>query len=187
MNGENREINFVLAVTRKHGIPIHYRTIAGNIPSVSTIHTFSGELKDYGILTILIVMDRGFYSADNLKDLKGYGVIGALPSSLSIHDELIHRSRDIENSRNYIQYQSETIFSREERIRGKRYIVYFSPSVRSQRLESFFSRTEEGTRARLFLYWSPLYLYHLIVERCLYRVQSVQQVRNPITHQEVIM
>ena len=114
VNGENREINFVLAVTRKHGIPIHYRTIAGNIPSVSTIHAFSGELKDYGILTILIVMDRGFYSADNLNDLKGYGVIGALPSSLSIHDELIHRSRDIENSRNYIQSSPRSLFSSRE-------------------------------------------------------------------------
>ena len=40
---------------------------------------------------------------------------------------------------------------------------------------------------KVMLYWSPLYLYHLIVERCLYRVQSVQQVRNPITHQEMIM
>ena len=143
VNGENREINFVLAVTRKRGIPIHYRTIAGNIPSVSTIHTFSGELKDYGILTILIVIDRGFFSADNLKDLKGYSVIGAIPSSLSIHDELLHRSKDIENSRNYIQYQRETIFSREERIRGTRYIVYFSPRLRSQRLESFYSQLAE--------------------------------------------
>lgn len=119
VNGENREINFVLAVPRKHGIPIHYRTIAGNIPSVSTIHAFSAELNDYGIPTILIVIDRGFYS-----------VIGALPSSLSIHDELIHRSRDIENSRNYIQYQSETIFSREERIRGKSAIMQCHESSR---------------------------------------------------------
>ena len=143
MNGENREINFVLAVTRKHGIPIHYRTIAGNIPSVSTIHAFSGELKDYGILTILIVIYRGFYSADNLNDLKGYSVIGALPSSLSVHDELLHRSKDIENSRNYIQYGEERIFHTEERIRGKRYIVYSSPRLRSQRLESFYSQLAE--------------------------------------------
>lgn len=143
VNGENREINFVLAVTRKHGIPIHYRTIAGNIPSVSTIHTFSGELKDYGILTTIVVIDRGFYSADNLEDLRDYSVIGALPSSLSVHDELIHRSGDIENSRNYIQYQGETIFSKEEKIRGTRYIVYFSPRLRSQRLESFYSQLAE--------------------------------------------
>ena len=30
MNGENREINFVLAVTRKHGIPVHHGTMSGN-------------------------------------------------------------------------------------------------------------------------------------------------------------
>ena len=143
MNGENREINFVLAVTRKNGIPVHHRPMAGNIPSVSTISTFAKELKDYGILAILIVMDRGFYSDDNMKDLKDYSIIGALPSSLSIHDDLIHGSGDIENSRNYLQYGDETIFHREERISGTRYMVYFSPRLRSQRLESFYSQLSE--------------------------------------------
>ena len=143
MNGENREINFVLAVTRKHGIPVHDRPMSGNIPSVSTISAFSKELKDYGIKVILIVIDRGFYSADNMKDLKDYSIIGALPSSLSIHDDLIHGSVGIENSRNYLQYGDETIFHREERIGGTRYLAYYSPRLRSQRLESFYSQLSE--------------------------------------------
>jgi len=75
--------------------------------------------------------------------MKGYSVIGALPSSLSINDELMHRSRDIENSRNYKEYQSETIFSREGRIRGKKFIICFSPRLRQQRLESFYSHLVE--------------------------------------------
>ncbi len=104
MNGENREINFLLAITRKHGIPVHYRAIAGNIPSVSTIQQFTKELKDYGILSTLIVMDRGFYRADNLNDPKDYSVIGTLPSSIKIYEDLKHSSGEIENSRNYIQY-----------------------------------------------------------------------------------
>ncbi len=58
INGENREINFVLAVTRKGGIPLHDRVISGNIPSVSTVSSFSKEIKDFGISTVLIVMDR---------------------------------------------------------------------------------------------------------------------------------
>jgi len=62
LNGENREINFLLAVTRKGGIPIHQRPIAGSIPSVSTVRIFNDELKDFGISSILIVMVRGFYS-----------------------------------------------------------------------------------------------------------------------------
>ena len=47
-NGEHREINFVLAVTRKHGIPIHLRPMDVNIPSVSTTRSITGDLKDYG-------------------------------------------------------------------------------------------------------------------------------------------
>ncbi len=117
--------------------------MSGNIPSVSTISAFSKELKDYGIVTILIVMDRGFYSDDNIKDLKDYSIIGALPSSLSIHEDLIHGSGDIENSRNYFQHGDETIFHREERIRGTRYVIYYSPRLRSQRLESFYSQLSE--------------------------------------------
>ena len=98
---------------------------------------------DYGIVTILIVMDRGFYSADNMKDLKDYSIIGALPSSLTIHDDLIHGSAGIEDSRNYLQYGNEIVFHREERIRGTRYMIYFSPRLRSQRLESFYAQLSE--------------------------------------------
>ncbi|EQD67123.1 transposase (IS4), partial [mine drainage metagenome] len=119
-NGENREINFVLAVTRNGGIPVHHRPLAGSIPSVSTIRGFTGELKDLGIMGILVVMDRGFYSSDNLKDLKNYSVIGALPSTVGIHDDLILESRNIENSTNYFQYHEETVFMGEKRIHGIR-------------------------------------------------------------------
>ena len=103
--------------------------MAGNILSVSTISAFTKDLKDYGIMTVLIVMDRGFYSDENIKDLKDYSIIGALPSSLSIHDGLIHGSGDIENSRNYMQCGDETTFHGEERIRGTRYMVYLSPRL----------------------------------------------------------
>ena len=143
INGENREINFVLAVTRKGGIPVHHRTIAGNIPSVSTVSSFSREMKDFGITSVLVVMDRGFYSSQNIKELRDYDVIGALPSSLNIHDNLIHRSKDIDKSRNYMQYGEETIFHKEERVGGTRYIVYFSPRLRSRRLESFYAQLND--------------------------------------------
>ena len=110
---------------------------------MATISAFTKELKDFGISSILIVMDRGFYSSENLKEMKNYGVIGALPSSLTIHDDLIRRSRDIDNSHNYMQYGEETIFHREERIGGTRYIVYFSPRLRTRRLESFYAQLGE--------------------------------------------
>ena len=143
LNGENREINFVLAVTRKGGIPVHHRLLAGSIPSVATISTFTKELKDFGISSILIVMDRGFYSNENLKEMKNYGVIAALPSTVAMHDELILELKDIENSRNYFQYDDETIFLKEKRVNGYRYVVFFSPRLRTRRLESLYYTLSE--------------------------------------------
>ncbi len=146
-NGENREINFVLAVTRKGGIPVHHHPLAGSIPSVTTINAFINELRDFGITSILIVMDRGFYSSDNMRELKDYGVIGALPSTVAIHDELIMESKDIENSRNYFQYEDETVFLKEKRMRGSRYVAFFSPRLRTRRLESFYYNLSEKEKS----------------------------------------
>lgn len=139
-NGENREINFVLAVTRDHGIPVHHSVMPGNIVSVSTVSNFVLELRDYGITTIMVVMDRGFYSKQNIHDLERYSLIGAIPSSLSVYGDLIARSRGIDNSRKYIQYGDETVFHHEHDVEGTRYIVYFSAKSRADRIEAFYSR-----------------------------------------------
>ena len=42
-----------------------------------------------------------------------------------------------------MQYDEETIFHREERIAGTRYVVYFSPRLRSRRLESFYAQLND--------------------------------------------
>ena len=39
-NYGNKEITFVLAVTRDHGIPVHHRILPGRIVSVSIIENF---------------------------------------------------------------------------------------------------------------------------------------------------
>jgi hypothetical protein len=59
-NSSKKEINFVLAVTRDHGIPIHHRILPGSIVSVSTIKNFVSELMDFGIETIMIVWTGAF-------------------------------------------------------------------------------------------------------------------------------
>ena len=138
-NGGNKEINFVLAVTRTGGIPVHHRIMPGNIVSVGTIPSFARELRNLGIRVILIVMDCGFYSAQNIRDLGGYSLIGAIPASLNIFLELLAKSRDIENSRNYIQYRDETVFHMEYRVDSIRYIVYFSSRGRAERIQAFYS------------------------------------------------
>ena len=56
-NGENREINFVLSITRDTGISLHKRIMPGNIVSVSNVSNFVMDLKDFAMHSVTIVMD----------------------------------------------------------------------------------------------------------------------------------
>jgi len=143
-NGENREINFVMAVTRDSGIPVHHRIMPGNIVSVSTISNLVAELKDFGIHSVMIVMDRGFYSESNVKDLSDHSIIASVPGTLSIYTDLVGRSSGIENSRNYMQYGEETIFHKSFVINRMRYIVYYSAKGKAERIETFYSKLSEA-------------------------------------------
>ncbi len=114
-----------------------------SIVSVSTVRSFVEELRDYGIRSILIAMDSGFYSSKNIKQLKDHSIIGAISSNLKIHRDLISRSHDIENSRNYIQYGSDTVFHMDYSINGLRYIVYYSAKARAEKIRTFYSRLSD--------------------------------------------
>ena len=145
-SGGNKEINFVLAVTGDHGIPVHHRIMSGNIVSVSTVNSFVMELRDLGISTIMIVMDRGFYSRQNILDLKKYSIIGAIPSTLKICADLLSRSKGIENSGNYIQYAEETVFHMEHSMGSIRYMVYFSVRSRAEKIQALYSQISDMER-----------------------------------------
>ena len=139
-NGENREINFVLAVTRDSGIPVHHRIMPGNIVSVSTVSNFVMELKDFAMHSVTIVMDRGFYSESNVRELAKHSIIASVPGTLSMYIDLVKKSSEIENSRNYLQYGEETIFHKSFMINKMRYIVYYSAKRKAERIESFYSK-----------------------------------------------
>ena len=143
-NGENREINFVMAVTRDSGIPVHHRIMPGNIVSVSAISNLVMELKDSGIHSVMIVMDRGFYSESNVKELWDHGISASVPGTLSIYTDLLKKSSGIENSRNYMQYGEDTIFHRSFMINRMSYIVYYSARRKAESIESFYSRLSEA-------------------------------------------
>ena len=143
-NGENREINFVMAVTRDSGIPVHHRIMPGNIVSVSTVHNLAMELKDLGMHSVMIVMDRGFYSESNVKELADHSIIASVPGTLSVYADIVGRSSGIENPGNYMQYSEEMIFHKSFTVNRMRYIVYYSAKRKAERIESFYSKLSEA-------------------------------------------
>ena len=63
------QINLALIFGEESGLPFHYRKLAGNIPDVKTIRELLRELDVLGYEKIKLVIDRGYYSADNINAL----------------------------------------------------------------------------------------------------------------------
>ena len=60
------QINLALIFGEESGLPFYYRKLAGNIPDVKTIRELLRELDVLGYEKVKLVIDRGYYSADNI-------------------------------------------------------------------------------------------------------------------------
>lgn len=73
--GKNKEndklpqINLALVFGEESNLPFYYRKLAGNIPDVKTVKTLLADLDVLGYSKVKLVMDRGFYSKDNINAL----------------------------------------------------------------------------------------------------------------------
>jgi len=73
--GKNKEgdylpqLNLALVFGEESGLPFYYRKLAGNIPDVKTVQSLLYELDTLGFNKVKLVMDRGFYSEENINAL----------------------------------------------------------------------------------------------------------------------
>lgn len=73
--GKNKEndrlpqINLAMVFGEKSNLPFYYRQLAGNIPDSKTVKNLLADLNVLGIPKVKLVMDRGFYSRDNINGL----------------------------------------------------------------------------------------------------------------------
>ena len=73
--GHNKEgdslpqFNLALVFGEQSNLPFYYRKLAGNIPDVKTVKALLVDLDDLGFKKVKLVMDKGFFSADNLNGL----------------------------------------------------------------------------------------------------------------------
>lgn len=72
MNKENDrlpQINLAMVFGEESNLPFYYRQLAGNIPDSKTVKNLLADLNVLGIPKVKLVMDRGFYSEDNINAL----------------------------------------------------------------------------------------------------------------------
>ena len=64
-----QQINLALVFGEESNLPFYYRKLAGNIPDSKTVMNLLADLNVLGFNNVKLVMDRGFYSKDNVNGL----------------------------------------------------------------------------------------------------------------------
>jgi transposase len=96
------QINMGMYYGEESGLPLYYRVYPGSISDKAHLKYMVADNEFINGKKTRFVMDRGFYSADNLKFLteNGYRFVIALPGSLKYCNDLIkkHRTEIINHS-----------------------------------------------------------------------------------------
>jgi len=78
------QINLTLLFGQQSRLPFHYRKLAGNITDVKTLKKLLFDMNTLGYKKVKLVLDRGFYSADNINDLYKHHLKFLIASKVSL-------------------------------------------------------------------------------------------------------
>jgi len=68
-NSSLAQINLALVFGQASNLPFYYRKLAGNIPDTKTVKNLLADFDILGFSKVKLVMDRGFYSENNINAL----------------------------------------------------------------------------------------------------------------------
>lgn len=88
-------VGIALAMDSKNKVPLDFMLYQGSIPDVSQVQDLIARLRSYGYKKITVVMDRGFYSENNIIQLDEAGfdfVLMAKGSKRFVRDLVINKS-----------------------------------------------------------------------------------------------
>lgn len=104
-NDHLKQINLAMLFGQKKQLPAYYRRMPGNISDVSTLKTTVKSLDFLGASSMHLVLDRGFYSIENIDELykKGHKFTIALPSGRKWFEKYLDKHfENIQSPKNYL-------------------------------------------------------------------------------------
>jgi transposase len=105
----SNEARLILVVDRKSGLPLYFRYVAGNIVDMTTLKTMLAEMRCSGIDVDYAIVDAGYYSGKNIKDLQDDSIafIMRMKPSQKLYKTLVAtHAREIGSSKYLVKYQS---------------------------------------------------------------------------------
>jgi hypothetical protein len=113
-NGQvNEEARYILIHDKENKMPIYYRGIPGNVVDVSTLTATIKELSGYGVNVDYALLDAGYSSENNVKDLFRNEIrfVTRLGSNRSIYKALRNQELPaLESRENLVKYRERLLY-----------------------------------------------------------------------------
>lgn len=113
------QVNLGLILGQPSQLPIAYRIYPGSISDVTTLRNILIFLDDVGVRDFSFILDRGFYSATNIKDMTEEEIRFVLPLSFStkIAAQLVSKHhRDLQSPLHGFYYKKRPMFHLKQEI-----------------------------------------------------------------------
>lgn len=94
-NEDIPQINVLMLTEQKSSRPLFYNRFNGSIPDISTVESTFKTLLHIGMHSFVAVMDRGYYSKDNLQSIieDGYHFLVCVPTEkVTTYDDVINEA-----------------------------------------------------------------------------------------------
>ena len=144
---DRRKIGMGVVVRRNDGFPVMYRIYRGNRVDVTTVDEIRKRLTMAGMKDLIVVMDRGMSSDDNIRNLRtaGYHVIAGVSDNESVYRKMVSAvtEDEMERSENAVITSGGVIFASERMIEGVKYVIYQDPKTRSEDIAGFVKALDE--------------------------------------------
>ena len=141
------QVNLGLVLSLNNHLPLYFKLFPGSISDVVTLKNLVAEVKAFGITKSLFILDRGFYSESNIKEMASEKIdfILPLPFSVNIGKCLISETnRDIENPANARRFGGDIFYVLESEVQigeVKAYgYVLFNKKREGRETSSFYDR-----------------------------------------------
>jgi transposase len=141
------QINLSLILDKDKGIPVMYDLFPGSISDVSTLSGTLKKLKAHGIQNYIAVMDRGFFSLSNLRELMDNKISFIMAAKLQLNDLkqlMTEAQKDIDDVKYLHKFNKDPIFAKPityniGSIEIKGY-VYYDPKLEQTEKHTLLSR-----------------------------------------------
>ncbi|WP_297213166.1 transposase [Thermodesulfovibrio sp.] len=115
----DQQIRFLFVIDRETSYPLFFRYLPGNIVDVSSLRVTIEELTKAGIRDNFVLIDAGFFSEENIRELneKGIEFLTRLPSSRILYKELIKEEAGaLEKFEHAVKYGKRVLFVKRKEV-----------------------------------------------------------------------